>query len=108
MAAVSAGLDEVAALFVDRHAFARMRSRIIAANPELQERELIKLQSLANAAQAALVTRGVSNDAASLAAQTGVTIFHVAFARWVAQDDPASFRQMMAESLNELRSVIAN
>src|ERR1700750_2311207 len=43
--AVSAGLDEVAALFADRHAFACMRSRIIVANPELQERELIKLRS---------------------------------------------------------------
>src|ERR1700722_15424577 len=38
MAAVSAGLNEVAELFADRHAFARMRSRIVAANPELQER----------------------------------------------------------------------
>ncbi|MDT7552975.1 MAG: hypothetical protein QOI16_1511, partial [Pseudonocardiales bacterium] len=43
MAAVSAGLDAVAELFADRHPFATMRSRIIASNPELQERELIKL-----------------------------------------------------------------
>lgn len=107
MAAVSAGLDEVAELFADRHAFARMRSRIIAANPELQERELIKLQSLAAAIKAALVARGLSGNAAILAAQSGVTVFHVAFARWVDQDDPAVFRQLMAESLQELRSVTA-
>jgi AcrR family transcriptional regulator len=105
MAAVSAGLDEVAELFADRHPFASMRSRIIAANPELQERELIKLQSLAGAIAAALRERGVSHNAAILAAQAGVTVFHVAFARWVEQDDPAAFRRLMDESLEELRSV---
>lgn len=107
MAAVNAGLDEVAAMFADRHTFARMRSRIIAANPELQERELIKLQSLASAIEAALVHRGVAANAAILASQAGVTVFHVAFARWVDQDDPAAFRRLMDESLEELRSVIA-
>src|SRR5436189_25849 len=78
--------------------FASMRSGIIAANPELQERELIKLQSLAGAIATALRERGVSHNAAILAAQTGVTVFHVAFARWIAQDDPAAFRRLIDES----------
>ena len=81
--------------------------RIIAANPELQERELIKLQTLAAAHQGALVERGRRRNAAILAAQAGVTVFHVAFARWVAQDDPAAFRRLIDESLQELRSVTA-
>src|SRR5579885_2028207 len=38
MAAICAGLDRVAELFVDRHEFARTRARVVAANPELQER----------------------------------------------------------------------
>jgi hypothetical protein len=42
-----------------------------------------------------------------LAAQAGVTVFHVAFARWVRQDDPAAFRSLMDESLTDLRSVVA-
>ena len=84
-----------------------MRAQIIAANSELQERELIKLQSLAAAIKAALVDRGASANAAILASQAGVTVFHVAFARWVEQDDPASFRRLMDESLQELRSVTA-
>jgi hypothetical protein len=94
-------------LFADRHSFARMRSRNITANPELQERELIKLQSLAGAITAALVDRSVSENAATLAARASVTIFHVAFARWVQQDDPAALRRLMDESLEELRSVTA-
>jgi AcrR family transcriptional regulator len=105
--AVFVGLDDVAELFADRHPFARMRSRIIATHPDLQERELIKLQSLAGSIQAALVDRGVSVNAAVLAAQAGVTVFHVAFARWVDQDDPAILRRLMDESLAELRSVIS-
>jgi hypothetical protein len=87
--------------------FARIRAQIVEANPELQERELIKLQSLAAALKSALVGRGVSENAAILAAQTGVTVFHVAFAHWVAQDDPAAFRRLIGESLEELRSVTA-
>ncbi len=107
MAAVDAGLDGVAAMFADRHAFARLRSRIVAANPELQERELIKLQTLAAGLTGALIQRGASEHAATLAAQAGVTVFHVAFARWVAQDDPATLRQLMDASLEELRTVTA-
>ena len=107
LAVVVAGLDPVAEMFTERHDFARIRAGIIEANPELQERELIKLQTLAGAIKAALVERGVSANAAILAAQAGVTVFHVAFAHWVEQDDPTAFRRLMDESLEELRSVTA-
>jgi AcrR family transcriptional regulator len=104
---VTAGLGPVAGMFAERHSFARIRAQIIEANPELQERELIKLQSLAGAIKAALVQRGVSANAAILAAQAGVTVFHVAFAHWVAQEDPTAFGRLIDESLEELRSVTA-
>jgi AcrR family transcriptional regulator len=107
LAVVMAGLDPVAEMFAERHAFARIRARIVEANPELQERELIKLQSLGTAIKDALVERGVTANAAILAAQAGVTVFHVAFARWVQQNDPTVFRRLMDESLDELRSVTA-
>jgi AcrR family transcriptional regulator len=107
LSVVIAGLDPVAEMFAERHAFARIRAQIVEANPELQERELIKLQSLAAAITVALVQRGVSENAAILAAQAGVTVFHVAFAHWVQQDDPTAFRRLMDESLEELRSVTA-
>jgi AcrR family transcriptional regulator len=107
LALVTAGLGPVADMFAERHPFARVRAQIVEANPELQERELIKLQSLAAAIKAALVQRGVSANAAILAAQAGVTVFHVAFAHWVAQEDPTAFRRLIDESLEELRSVTA-
>ena len=92
-------------MFVEVHDFARVRSRIIEANPELQERELIKLHKLAGSIKAELIDRGVSANAAILSSQTGVTVFHVAFARWVEQDDPTALKRLMDESLEELRSV---
>jgi AcrR family transcriptional regulator len=107
LTAATAGFDPVAEMFTERHQYARMRARIIASNPELQERELIKLQALAGAINTALAERGISPNAAILAAQATVTVFHVAFARWVQQDDPAAFRQLMDVSLKELRSVTA-
>jgi AcrR family transcriptional regulator len=107
LAAVVAGLKPVIAILAERHEFARIRGRIIATNPELQERELIKLQALAAAITAALQERGVAHHTAVLAAQMGVTVFHIAFARWVDQDDPAAFPRLTEESLGELRSVTA-
>jgi AcrR family transcriptional regulator len=108
LTAVVAGLDPVADMFTERHPFARIRTRIIEANPELLERELIKLQNLAAAVKAALVERGVSATAAMLAAQAGVTVFQVAFAQWVLQNDPTALRRLIDESVQELRAVTAN
>lgn len=106
MEAVEAGLAAVAEMFSERHPLARIRARIVAANPELQERELIKLAKLADALAAALRARGVTDPAAELAAQTGVTIFHSAFGRWVRQDNPKALRRLMDESLADLRAVV--
>ena len=102
---VTAGLDPVAAMFIERHAFARLRAEIIGANPELQERELIKLHNLAVAIEASLRDCGVAAITATLAAEAGVTVFHVAFAAWLQQDDPNAFRRMMDASLDELRAI---
>ena len=107
MVAVSAGLDAVAEIFTDRHPYARMRARIIGSDPELQERELIKLQSLIGAATAALAGRGTPLNEAVVAAHTGVTVFHVAFARWIEQDDATALRRLMEETLEDLRSLTA-
>jgi AcrR family transcriptional regulator len=107
MEAVDLGLTVVAEMFGDRHGFARLRSRIIAANPELQERELIKLAKLGEALAEALRARGVTDRAAELAGQAGVSVFHNAFGRWVRQDDPHAMRRLMDESLADLRAVVS-
>jgi AcrR family transcriptional regulator len=67
--------------------YAALRSRVIAASPSLVERELLKLATLARNATLALIDRGIPAPMAALAAETGVTIFKVAFDDWIAADD---------------------
>jgi AcrR family transcriptional regulator len=105
--AVAAALDAVGVLFEPRREFATRRQHTIAANPELQERELIKLASLAAAIAAALRRRGVGDPAAILTAEAGVTVFRVAFERWVEDPDGRELAGLMRQSLSELRAVTA-
>jgi AcrR family transcriptional regulator len=103
--ALSAGLDAVAEAFTDRREFARRRHAVITANPELQERELIKLASMAAALAASLRGRGIAEPTASLAAEAGVAVFKVAFERWIAPGEERPMRQLIRESLTELKAV---
>jgi AcrR family transcriptional regulator len=105
--AVAAGLDAAAAMFEDRREFSAMRQKVIAANPELQERELVKLASLAAAVAQALRRRGVDEPAATLTAEAGVTVFRVAFERWVEPGNRHGLQRLMRESLEQLRAVTA-
>jgi AcrR family transcriptional regulator len=106
MTVVAAGLDAVADMFSERLPFAQVRARVIAANPNLQERELIKLEKLASSVAAALEGRRVPTAVAALAAQTSVGVFHLAFDRWIGQNDPAGLGPLMHESLDALRQLM--
>ncbi len=105
--AVAAGLDAIAPMFEERREFAARRQQIIAANPELHERELIKLASLGRAVAEALRRRGVGDPAAILTAEAGITVFRVAFERWVDAGNQQTLQELMRESLDELRAVAA-
>jgi AcrR family transcriptional regulator len=105
--AVAAGLDAAAGTFEGRREPAAWRGRIIACTPELQERELIKLASLAAAVAEALRERGVGASASVLAAEAGITVFRVGFDRWTAPEAHGSLADVMRESLDELRSLVA-
>jgi AcrR family transcriptional regulator len=107
MAAIAAALDAVAALFDDRYEHAHARQRVIAANAELRERELIKLASLSAALAEALRGRGVPDPAAGLAAEVGIAVFKIGFERWLAAPDRLPLAQCMHESLTELQRVAA-
>ena len=103
-----AGVVAGGALIQERRAFARQRYEIIAANAELQERELIKLASLSAALAGALRRRDVPDHAASLAAEVAITVFRVAFERWVSDPVHLDLVQLMHASLDELRTVTAD
>jgi AcrR family transcriptional regulator len=100
-----AGMVAAGRLLEDRHDHAVRRSRIIAANPSLQERELLKLAAMADATRNALFRRGVNEPTASLAAHSAMTVFHVAFARWVSADAPPDFADCITEAAAALRAL---
>jgi AcrR family transcriptional regulator len=107
MDAVLTALESAGALLQERREFARERQSIIAANPELQERELIKLASLASAVGETLRRRGVAEPAASLTAEAGIAVFRVAFERWVSETDADELPQLIRASLEALIAVTA-
>jgi hypothetical protein len=102
-----AALEATSALFEERREFARHRHALIAAHPELQERELIKLASPATAIGEALRRRGVTDPAASLASEAGIAVFRLAFESWVHDPKRRALSQHVRESLNSLKAVTA-
>jgi AcrR family transcriptional regulator len=104
---VAAALEAAGDLLQERREGARLRQAIIAANAELQERELIKLASLALAIAEALRQRGVREPAASLAAEAGIAVFRVAFERWITETNRLGLSRVIRESFDELKAVSA-
>jgi AcrR family transcriptional regulator len=106
MHAVAAALEAAAAVFQHRE-HSRQRQAIIAANSELQERELIKLASLASAVADTLRRRGVPEPAASMAAEAGIAVFKIAFERWTSAAEEREFFECIAEALAALEAITA-
>jgi hypothetical protein len=104
--AVVRALDASAPVFEERGGDqVRVRQAVIAANPVLRERELIKLAGLAAAVTGALHDRGVGEPVASLAAEVGMAVFRVAFARWLDQRD-RTFSACIHECAADVTQVI--
>jgi AcrR family transcriptional regulator len=106
--AVGAALRATGEMFVGRWQHARRRQAVIDANPGLQERELIKLASLAAAVAESLGRRGASEVAAKLAAETAIAVFKVAFDRWISAPRESELADVIGDSLNELRALTAS
>ena len=104
---VALALESTQEIFEGRRDFARKRQAVIAATPELQERELIKLATLGAAMAGALRERGVAEPVASLTAEAGIAVFRVAFERWITGPKRIGLAQRIRESLDELKAVTA-
>jgi AcrR family transcriptional regulator len=106
--AVARGLDVAAALLGEgRRDLTAQRQAVIAANPELRERELAKLADYAAAVAATLRQRGAGELQAILAAEAGMSVLRVALGRWASSDDDRSLPDIMTAALAELRAVTA-
>jgi AcrR family transcriptional regulator len=92
--------------FEGRRPFSRKRSALIVAHPELQERELIKMMSLAAAVAEVLKQRGASASAASLTAETGAAILRVGFEQWVQDPKDRSLTFHLRAARRQLEGVV--
>jgi AcrR family transcriptional regulator len=106
--AAAAGLEAIGGFIQEGGGeLARQRQAIIAASEELQERELIKLASLASALADTLRRRGVKDPAASLTAEAGIAVFKIAFEQWTGESSQQDLTAIIRESLEELRVLTA-
>src|SRR5882672_10086572 len=92
---VACALHSAGSLFsADRRSYSRTRQSVIEQNPALQERESHKLASLATTVVDAL--------AATLAAESGATVFGIAFTQWIREGEQRSLADIAADVLGEL------
>lgn len=83
------------------------RQAVIAATPELRERELVKFADLAAAMAAVLRGRGVADPQAELAAETGLAVLRVAIDRWAKADRGPGLGALVDDGLARLRALAA-
>jgi hypothetical protein len=80
---------------------------VIAANPELQEREALKGLGLIASMTEALSRRGVPGLTACVAADLGALAFTIAYERWTSTPDGDDFGQVARRALAEVRAATA-
>lgn len=103
--AVTAALQATASMFEERRGYARKRRGIITTHTDLQERELIKLASLAAATAQSLRRRGVAPSVADLVAELGIAIFRNALERWVDDKAQRPLSRHIQAAVEELKAV---
>ena len=84
----------------------RQRQAVIAANPELLERDLIKNHSIAVGFMDALRQRGVDADIARLAAHVGIQLFFTAYVHWLEAGGKADLASMSESAMSLLASIV--
>lgn len=105
--AIALGLDVMADLFSTIGDRPRKRQAIIGANPDLQERELVKMIAFAAVGAEALRDRGVAEPAATLAAEAGIAVLRIAFEQWVTGPKGQDMKKLLRAALAELKAVAA-
>ena len=88
-------------------AFVARRRAVIAANPELQEREALKGLGLTASTTEALSRRGVPDLTARVAADLGALAMTIAYERWSDTTDDDDFGEVARQALDEVRAASA-
>ena len=107
--AVAHALDAIGrrAFTPARREFVARRRAVIAANPELQEREALKGLGLTTSMTEALGRRGVPGLTACVAADLGALAWKIAYERWSGTPDGDDFADVARRALAEVRAATA-
>lgn len=107
--AVAHGLDAVGgeAFTPARREFVARRRAVIAAHPELQEREALKGLSLTASMTDALNQRGIPNLTSYVAAELGALALTIAYERWSDTTGGDDFSDVARRTLSEVQAASA-
>jgi AcrR family transcriptional regulator len=90
----------------DRREFSTLRRAVIAANPELREREALKGLALTAAMTDALRERGIPELTACVAAELGALAMKIAYKRW-SDGSRGDFGEAARRAFDEVQTAIA-
>jgi AcrR family transcriptional regulator len=107
--AVAHALDAVGrhAFTPARREFVARRRAVIAANPELQERETLKGLGLTASMTGALSRRGVPDLTSRVAADLGALAWKIAYERWSDTANGDDFSEVARRALGEVQAASA-
>ena len=91
----------------DRRELTRRRRAVIAASPELREREALKGLSIVAAMTEALRRRGEPEASASVAAELAALVLKLAYERWSEAANQDDFDEVARQALADVRAVSA-
>src|ERR1700761_7299574 len=104
--AVVAGMQAIAQDFDGRRDSLVRRARVVAANPELQEREMARGAEWATVIADALAEKGVDQRRAVMLAGVGLSLFRAAYERWI-DDDGSDLTGVLGEVVADFRAELA-
>lgn len=107
-ALVAAGLGAVVDELQPRRDELRRREPVIASQPELRERELMKLASWTEALEGALRDRGAAPGDAQLSAQSAIGVLSVAAQRWMVASGDELLAAFVERVDAELRALLGS
>jgi AcrR family transcriptional regulator len=100
--AVAAGLAAAARQMQPRRALLRRHASVVAAHPDLRERELAKQAAMAAAVADALRERGVDDSTAGVVGEVAIGLLRVSSERWTAAGEKRSFEVLVLDALAQL------
>jgi len=109
LAAVAHALDAAGreAFTPARREFGARRRAVIAAHPELQEREALKGLGLTASMTGALRRRGVPDLTSCVAAELGALAMKIAYERWSETANGGEFSEVARRALSEVQAASA-